>query len=190
MNVNNLNISEIPWSRIVHSYGRATDYPIWFNHIKNGILEQQENALNNIKMTIEHQDGLTYVTPVFLPFVFELLFSTSDNKKGILEIIESVVIATGFQYNYFEIDKTLPRLSVKELIKEEFLWPEFENENKDELLWEQYTYEPQYWLELTAEILLKEKRNLDQLTCSNIQIRDLKDNIIQRINKLCQTYDL
>lgn len=65
-----MNIEDIPWDRIVHWYVRATDYPKYFELIKNGSLEEQEKSLNEIQMTIEHQDGIIFVTPVALPFLF------------------------------------------------------------------------------------------------------------------------
>lgn len=179
-----LNIQEIPWSRIVHWYGRATDYPKYFDFIHTGNAEQQQEAIAKIKTTIEHQDGIIYVTPIALPFIYDLLSKKSTDKKGLLEIIDAVLSAVIFQYEYFEIDHTLKKLTAKELIRDEFLWAEFIDENEDDFLWEEYSYEPQYWLELTTDILLGEEHKLLELKTSSKEIADLKNGIIENTNKL------
>ncbi len=44
MSKGTLSIDKIPWSRIVHWYGRATEYPAYFESIKNGNTEVQAEA--------------------------------------------------------------------------------------------------------------------------------------------------
>ena len=184
MNNSHLTIEEIPWSRIVHWYGRATEYPQYFKAIRNGTKEQQKEAIYKIKTTIEHQDGIIYVTPIALPFIFDLLTEEKTDKIGLLEIIEVVIRAVNFEYEYFEIDKAMKKLSVKQLLDEEHLWPEFKSKDEDDFLWEEYTCEPQYWLELTAGILLLEEVKIKQLELTDSAALDLVNKILEENNKL------
>ncbi len=184
MNRYNLNINDIPWSRIVHWIGRATNYPKYLELLKNGSSEEQEKSLKEIQMTIEHQDGIIFATPVALPFLLELLEENNQNKHGILQIIKSIILAVNFQYEYFEIDNSLEKISLKELISEKYLWEPFESEDRDEELWEEYPYEPQHWLVLTAEILLENQVVIEKIETDKIKTQELMKTIIEEMAKL------
>ena len=73
MKTTHLTIEEIPWARMVHWYGRASNYPKYFQQIRTGTEEQRNIALDRIKNTIEHQDTIIQVTPIALPFIYQLL---------------------------------------------------------------------------------------------------------------------
>jgi len=79
-----VGLNDIPWDRLVHWYGRATDFPTYFSDILSGEPERQTTAINKIGINIEHQDGIMMATPFTLIFLFRLLSFDNTNKKQIL----------------------------------------------------------------------------------------------------------
>lgn len=154
-----VGVNEIPWDRIVHWYGRATDFPLLFNDLLSDDSKKQKEALNKIKTNIEHQDGVIMATPFTLIFLFRLLSFSNADKIAILEVILVVFRATKFQLEFYE-DKEIDNLiegqieNIEELLSDQYLWPVFENKDQDEILWEEYDYSDEHysWLMFIFDI--------------------------------------
>lgn len=162
-----VGINDIPWDRIVHWYGRATDFPAYFYDILSDQPERQKVAIEKIGINIEHQDGIMMATPFTLIFLFRLLSFENINKKQILEKILTVAKATKFQFQLYETqDIPITIGSISELLSEKYIWEKFESEEQDEINWEEFDYsaEHYYWLKYTFEIIRTFSSVMTQLT--------------------------
>jgi hypothetical protein len=150
-----VGLNDIPWDRLVHWYGRSTDFPAYFYDILSNQPERQKAAIDKIGINIEHQDGIMMATPFTLIFLFRLLSFDNTNKKQILDKILAVVKATKFQFELYK-DQEIPTTidNIQELLSEKYIWASFENELQDEINWEEYDYgnEHYYWLKYTFDI--------------------------------------
>lgn len=151
-----VGLNDIPWDRLVHWYGRSTDFPAYFYDILSDQSERQKEAINKIGINIEHQDGIMMATPFTLIFLFRLLSFDNTNKKQILDKILTVAKATKFQFELYE-NQEIPATihSIQELLGEKYIWATFESELQDEINWEEYNYsdEHYYWLKYTFDII-------------------------------------
>ncbi|MDR6923374.1 hypothetical protein [Chryseobacterium sp. 2987] len=146
---------DIPWGRLVNWYGRSTDFPACFHDMLSDDPEKQKAAIGKIEMNIEHQDGIMMATPFALLFLFRLLAFDQTDKKQILKTILAVVKAAKFQTEYYEGQEIENKIShIQELLDDQYIWPEFESEDQDEMHWEEFEYgdEHYYWLKYIFEI--------------------------------------
>ncbi len=184
MNNPKLSIQDIPWSRIVHWYGRATDYPDCFQAIEFGSIEEQQAAFNLLKSTIVHQNGVIYATPFAIPFIVDLLHAKQTNTVQLLVLIKLVVDAVYFTYYNFEIDEKQPNCTIHDLLSEQYLWPEFTSEYEDINLWLELPFEPQMWLECTVVALLEKLPKIQATEISHDVEEDYKLEIVEKVNRL------
>ena len=151
-----VGLNDIPWDRLVHWYGRSTDFPAYFYDILSDQPERQKAAIDKIGINIEHQDGIMMATPFTLIFLFRLLSFNNTNKIQILEKILIVAKATKFQFELYE-NQEIPTTidNIQELLSEKYIWATFESELQDEINWEEYDYgnEHYYWLKYTFDII-------------------------------------
>ena len=151
-----VGLNDIPWDRLVHWYGRSTDFPAYFYDILSDQPERQKAAIDKIGINIEHQDGIMMATPFTLIFLFRLLSFNNTNKIQILEKILIVAKATKFQFELYE-NQEIPTTidNIQELLSEKYIWATFESELQDEINWEEYNYsdEHYYWLKYAFDII-------------------------------------
>lgn len=148
-------LHDIPWGRLVHWYGRATDFPACFYDLLSDDPVKQKTAIGNIAMNIEHQDGIMMATPFTLIFLFRLLAFESTNKIQILNTVLTVIKAAKFQTGYYENEVVENKIThIQELLDEKYIWPEFESEDQDEICWEEFEYrdEHYFWLKYIFDI--------------------------------------
>ncbi len=151
-----VGINDIPWDRLVHWYGRATDFPAYFYDLLSGEPTRQKAAIDQIGINIEHQDGIMMATPFTLLFLFRLLSFDKTNKEQILSKILTVAKAAQFQLQLYEKRETPTTInSIRELLTGKYIWPEFESEHQDEINGEVYNYDDvhYYWLKYTFDII-------------------------------------
>ncbi len=61
--IHNVKVEDIPWHRITTTYGRATDFPKYFEILsKMEDWDAVKNAGEEIAMNIEHQSTLWHAT--------------------------------------------------------------------------------------------------------------------------------
>lgn len=182
-----VGLNDIPWDRLVHWYGRSTDFPTYFSDALSGEPERQSTAINKIGINIEHQDGIMMATPFTLIFLFRLLSFDNIDKKQILDKILTVAKATKFQFELYE-NQEIPTTihNIQELLSEKYIWATFESELQDEINWEEYNYsdEHYYWLKYTFDVIRTFSSILTNLT-------DKEDiNIANQILETAQVNDL
>ncbi|WP_267739816.1 GNAT family N-acetyltransferase [Myroides injenensis] len=168
LQLENLDYSTIPWDRLVHFQGRASDIPSIINVIENGNINEQKMALVTLAGLIEHKGGVIITTPIVLQFLFKKLQTDQANKSLLLRIILKIAKAVAYQWevflnsNEFE-DKTFSCDLWKS--SSAYLWEPYQNKEQDELLWA--TANPQLFFDdawhFTKEVLLAHKEMLEEL---------------------------
>lgn len=140
-------LSNTPWSRLTTCYGRATVFPEYVHKILKN--EDDENPYKEILNIIEHQDTLYQATPSMVRILIELLKETKTDKSWLLAILYSVFRAAEFQLEFRK-----PPSKKKAKLWDD-LWPEFESEEIDEELWEDFTGEKIYfWHKFSANFII------------------------------------
>lgn len=142
--IQTIKIDEIPWHRLTTTYGRATEFPKYFDVLsKMKDLEAINNAGEEVAINIEHQSTLWHSTPfalIFLGRIFkQALYRIKQNSVAdylvnellelFIEVAEAIKVAEKLEH----ADR-LPYFS--DLLKEEYLWSEEYDEEADELRYE------------------------------------------------------
>ena len=141
--IKNVNIQDIPWHKMVTTYGRATDFPRYFDDIKSFKDEESVRlALKEIIYNTEHQSTVWHSTPfamVFLVRIFNHISKTKDEKfnfviEGLIELFNDIVIAY-IDGSFLEHEQQLDLF--EDMLKEDYLWSEIYDEEEDEIRWEE-----------------------------------------------------
>lgn len=163
---------DTPWSRMVHWFGRATDFPEQVNNLLSN--KDEEQTYKEISKNIEHQDGVFQATPYMVQVLVELLEEERTNKEIILNLLYQVFQASSsFLTGTRKPDKEEVPLS-------EDLWPEFESEDTDEILWEDFKAENYpYWQKHSLEFILKSQNQIDYFTDSrNNKVKEITQKLM------------
>jgi hypothetical protein len=146
-------IDDLPWSRMAHWYGRATDF---LAVIRNLCKDEHKAAEKELLRCLEHQDGVFQATPFAVYFIVRLLRAGQvRDTDEVNRLLDRIQIAVRFQ-----LDECYPKLKTKlgwkELLAEERLFPPFKSERDEEIWWEEYDPPVEEWVgwhALTREFL-------------------------------------
>ncbi len=138
--IQNLKLEEVPWHRLSTAYGRAVDFPEYYNTIWDmADLASVKTALTEILSDIEHQGTLWHSTPfamIFLARIFEhAIPEISKNAcadfiiENLLDFFELIVDCFD-EYDEMEHDEQLPEFS--DMLQEDYLGSEIYDEDEDE----------------------------------------------------------
>ena len=163
-------LNHTPWGRMVHWFGRATDFPEQVEKLLTNTDEKE--IFGELSKNIEHQDGVFQATPYMAQALIELLKEPNTNKEGLLKILLQVYDAVKFQVEEQEEPED------EEISLEDDLWPEFEDEDEDEMLWEEYeAVNFYYWQKhsydaiVEAKELIKSFKNSESSTVKELAER-------------------
>lgn len=148
-----MNIDDIPWSRIVHFYGRATEIP---DAIRDLASERHGEAEKMLARNLEHQDGVIQATPLAVHFIAAALREGRvRDRESVERILGKVLAGAEFQLESNGAESGSAR-ALEDVYAAEQLWPEFEDDDTDEELWEEWSQsdeDSRAWAALTvAEI--------------------------------------
>ena len=142
--IESLEISDVPWNRLPTIYGRATDFPKYFDTpSKMDNLDDVMRDGEGIAMNIEHQSTLLHATPfamVFLLRIFKKVYEQRETNDIAATLFEELIelfmyiaesINDAFKCEHAE---ELPHFA--DMLKEEYLWSEEYDEEEDELRYE------------------------------------------------------
>ena len=127
--ISGLKPSEVPWERLVSSYGNAAKFPELFEQISGANSDEAMKALGVLSGEIEHHATLWPCTPfasIFLVRRLKELASQpeSDSKNklqcGILDILRDIAEACAYALKWQHADP-LPCFS--DLLDEKYLLP-------------------------------------------------------------------
>ena len=130
--INQIEIEDVPWDRLPNFYARSTNFPKLFYDIDNGNVE----SLKEIKNSIVHQDTIMQVTPFAFLFLCKLF--QKNKMPKVKEVIETVMKAVKYNTEYFESRGKV--ITLKELLKEENLFPEFVNQETENDEWGEFDF--------------------------------------------------
>lgn len=136
----NLKLEEVPWHRLSTAYGRAADFPEYYNTIWDmSDLASVRTALTEILSDIEHQETLWHSTPfalIFLTRIFEhAIPEISKNAcadfiiENLLDFFELIVNCFD-EYDEMEHDEQLPEFS--DMLQEDYLGSEIYDEDEED----------------------------------------------------------
>lgn len=140
--IKEVNIQDIPWHRMVTTYGRATDFPKYFSDIISFKDEEGVRfALKEIIYNTEHQSTLWHCTPFAMIFLVRIFNDISKNKDEKFNfVIEDLIdlfidVATAYiDGNLLEHEQQLNLF--EDMLKEDYLWSKIYDEEEDEIRWE------------------------------------------------------
>jgi hypothetical protein len=131
-------LDEVPWHRIVHFYGRASDIPPAIRALGG---PGRTETIRHRRRCLVHQDSISQATPFAVRFILRM---RERDPEGIREIIERIAPAARFTLaNYRD---PLREADWDSLLSEECLWPEFTSDHDDEIRWEEWNPPPMEWI--------------------------------------------
>jgi hypothetical protein len=131
----------VPWDRIVHWYGRATEVP---DAVRRLGADDHEAAERFLLANLEHQDGVIQATPPAVRLLLRALREGAvRDPSAVRRILQRIEAAARFKA---EVHRGQPAIADWSLYSEERLWPDFESEEEDEALWEQWAAPDEEWL--------------------------------------------
>ena len=136
----NLKLEDVPWHRITTAYGRATNFPDYFQTIwKMEKKKEVQIALEEITYNIEHQSTLWHATPfaiIFLVRIFDNAISKIDTNpcaKFIVEyLLDFFFVIADCCHDLDDAVGEEPFPYFADIIQETYLFPEEYNEEEDE----------------------------------------------------------
>lgn len=143
--MHHLKVEDVPWHRITTTYGRATDFPEYFDIIWDMTnMDAVQTALNEVIINIEHQSTLWHATPfalIFMVRIFERAQKEQDNNEVAYFIVEQLLpfftlVAECF-HDGDEMEHAESFSNFSDLLNEEYLWSEEYDEQDDEMRYEE-----------------------------------------------------
>ncbi|KPV56574.1 hypothetical protein QJ48_26865 [Paenibacillus sp. A3] len=187
--IKNVKMEDIPWQRLISSYGRAAAFPQWFHAIAHGDVEAMGHAAERLGEELEHQSTLWHATPFGVIFAMRMLGeAANDSVKqelsepkrerlnalivAMLNMCQPIAVACADTLGHV-VDME-PFSSITDLLHENELWPE--DEEEDEERWEDDPVSDQTFYSFvyyTAQILLLYKEDIRKL-CDSVreEVRD------------------
>lgn len=143
--INALDYHDIPWHRLTTTYGRATDFPTYFEILmKMNDLNQVQSVLYELTTNVEHQSTLWHAAPftmVFLSRILEKALAQSAHNEvahflaGELLDFFDCILECYQDGNQLEHADAL--LLFSDMLNEEYLWSEEYDEEEDEMRYEE-----------------------------------------------------
>jgi hypothetical protein len=131
-------IDDVPWHRLVHFYGRASDVPPAIRALGG---PGREGAIRHLRGCLEHQDGVIQATPFAVRFILRMREQDPDGVDAIIR-----PIAAAAEFTLRNARGPLPEANWETSLAEDHLWPEFTSERDDEIRWEEWETSPEEWL--------------------------------------------
>ncbi len=143
--IESLEISDVPWNRLPTIYGRATDFPKYFDTLsKMDNLDDVMRDGEEIAMNIEHQGTLLHATPFALIFLLRIFQKAKEQREKndiaatlFEELIELFMYIAESINDAFKCDHADEFPHFADMLKEEYLWSEEYDEEEDELRYEE-----------------------------------------------------
>jgi HEAT repeat protein len=84
-------LDKVPWRRLIHAYGRATDIPAILRALMDPEESVRQEAQFELISRIHHQGSIYEATTAVIPFLFELVQDPSvPDRAGILDVLAGV----------------------------------------------------------------------------------------------------
>jgi len=164
-------IGSVPWDRIVHWYGRASDIPESLRSLESSDPRAREAARKRLERCLEHQDGLSQATPFATLLILAALHDRHlSDQSALLNVLCRIAEVASSQLGSRNAASSL---SLDDLLSPERVWPAFESEETDEALWEEWDVSQEEfdaYHVLTARVLVRERLFLVELASSTVML--------------------
>lgn len=143
--IETVQVSDIPWHRLITTYGRATDFPTELDVLWNmESIETINAAGEELAQNIEHQSTLWHATPFAMIFLFRIFKKAQEERtqnKVAQYLAEQLVdlfsvIAECIRDGLL-LEHADPLPCFEDMLNEEYLWSEEYNEDEDVLRYEE-----------------------------------------------------
>ncbi|MFD0713565.1 hypothetical protein [Paenibacillus sp. GCM10027626] len=166
---------DIPWDRMTTPYGRGTALPV--------LMDQQNYP--EIASLIDHQSTLWQVTPWVLLRLLQELRTKRPPEVSLAELDLYDAVASSFVGK--DVANALHVEYMRDLLREECLWPSDSDEEADEERWSEE--EPPGYDELnfssyyyySYQMLLEAVPVFKAIGTENDQLRDAAERLIARL---------
>ena len=143
--ITGLHVCDVPWHRLTTTYGRGTDFPVYFETLsKMDDLKSVKKALYELTTNMEHQSTLWHATPFGMIFMSRILVEAL-NKSGqnpianflAGELLDFFTCILQCYHDGEEMEHADPLPLFSDMLKEEYLWSEEYDEEEDEMRYEE-----------------------------------------------------
>jgi len=170
------DLDSIPWDRLIHFYGRASDIPAAIRELASSDARCRTKAHSTLTHNLEHQDGVLQATAFAVPYIVRMLaVEDVPDKCAIVSILRQFLASARFQ---LEHHGRLPEaVALGYRGHTATYWPEFVSEEHDEILWEESepsSEEYTAWQQLTEQAIVDARGLVSVL--SQAEDADLKDH--------------
>jgi hypothetical protein len=143
-------MNQVPWNRIVHFYGRATEVPA---AIEDLATERHAAAEKMLLHNLEHQDGVIQATPIAVNFIVQALREGRVRDRAAVEDLLARILASA-RFQLEGQGRPAKRPTLDTVLAAPNLWPE--DEGDDEVRWEEWSegdVDFSAWAALTEELI-------------------------------------
>ena len=143
--IETVQVSDIPWHRLITTYGRATDFPTELDVLWNmESIETINAAGEELAQNIEHQSALWHAKPFAMIFLFRIFKKAQEERtqnKVAQYLAEQLVdlfsvIAECIRDGLL-LEHADPLPCFEDMLNEEYLWSEEYDEDEDVLRYEE-----------------------------------------------------
>ncbi|MHC5355034.1 GNAT family N-acetyltransferase [Myroides sp. LJL115] len=168
-----MHYRDVPWDQLMHFNGRANDTGALLHIVETGNSHNKRMSLITLANAIENKGGLTITSPIVLIYLIKFFQQDPENISLYLRIFLKLAKAVGLQWEVFLDTDQFNNKDFGSWIWEDdsiYLWPEFENEQADQLLWAQTPTnllfdDPWFY---TKQILLEYQSNIESTEAKDL----------------------
>ena len=91
------DIDAVPWGTLRHAFGEASDVPKWIRALASSDRNERQAALKELFACLLHQGTVYDATALAVPFLFELLSSSSTpDRNWVAFLVASIADGKGY----------------------------------------------------------------------------------------------
>jgi hypothetical protein len=125
------DLDAVPWATLRHAFGDASEVPRLIRALASADREERQTALKELFACLLHQGSVSEATALAVPFVFELLqSSTTPERNWLAFLLASIANGKG----YLKIHTNLDEQRWRKLLAERGTTLEAELEREDAIV--------------------------------------------------------
>lgn len=143
--IETVKVSDIPWHRLITTYGRATDFPTELDVLWNmESIETINAAGEELAQNIEHQSTLWHATPFAMIFLFRIFKKAQEERTQnevahylAEQLVDLFTVIAECIRDGLVLEHADPLPHFVDMLNEEYLWSEEYDEDEDVLRYEE-----------------------------------------------------
>lgn len=176
--------AHIPWNRMVHFFGRSSEYPSLFTTLLNGNPSERKAAIESLSSSSIHQETISQVTPFVVSTLVQIIEKQQLIDTNIVNYLYEIVRIVNNYKDFYDITWNVDS-SLEQMMKEENLWPIYRSEEEDEIYWETWGVDAdmEYWIHTSRNVLV---RNFSKLNDALLRdgITEEEVQLLEGISKM------